>query len=134
MSDKLSPMQEQLLGQASSILKSVTETVSKATDFAAAQVPDIALQYVAYGRASATITVLLALACIILSAWILAQVCFNNKYNIRESDARVFTGFLSLLFIGVPSIVVFCHNLNDMIMVWMAPKVWLIRELVDLVK
>lgn len=133
MSDKLSPMQEQLLGQASNILKSVTETVSKATDFAAAQVPDIALQYVAYGRASSTLTVLLSIATLVFVFWVLINVCFRNKYKI-DSDVRVFGGFLTLLFVGTPALVIFATNINQMIMVWLAPKVWLIRELVNLVK
>lgn len=133
MSDKLSPMQEQLLGQASNILKSVTETVSKATDFAAAQVPDIALQYVAYGRASSTLTVLLSLAALVFVFWVLTNVCFKNRYKI-DPDGRAFGGFLTLLFVGTPALVIFATNINQMIMVWLAPKVWLIKELVNLVK
>lgn len=134
MSDKLSPMQEQLLGQASSILQSVSDTVSKATDLAAAQLPDIAMQYVAYGRVSNTLTVLLAVAMIALTSWIVVVVCFLNKYKMRETEGRMFIGFLTTAFMGVPSVIVFCHNISEMIMVWMAPKVWLIKELVNLVK
>lgn len=134
MSDKLSPMQEQLLDQASNILSSVSETVSKATDFAAAQLPDIAMQYVAYGRASSTFLVLLSVLGFLLLGWIIVSVCFNNKYNIRDTDARGFIAFISTVLIGVPSFVLFAVNITTMFMSWVAPKVWLIKEIVGLVK
>lgn len=134
MSDKLSPMQEQLLGQASSILSSISETVSKATDLAAAQLPDIATQYVAYGRVSATLMVILGVIGLSLVGWILCSVCFANKYKMRETEARAFVGFLACFFIGIPSLVMFAGNINRMVMVWVAPKVWLIKEIVELVK
>lgn len=134
MSDKLSPMQEQLLGQASSILQSVTDTVSKASTFAAEQLPDIALQYVAYGRATMTTLVLLGVLGLIAFWWVVIQVCFKNKYGMKDSEGRAFMGFLATMVLGVPSFVILAVNLSDFFMVWVAPKVWLIKELVHLVK
>lgn len=145
MSDKLSPMQEQLLSQASNILQAVSDSVGKAADFtvdaatkagnfAATQIPDIAYQYIAYGRASTTAAFIFGVLGVILLTWIIVAVCFNNKYNIKDTEARGFIAFLSSAFIGIPSFgFVFVH-FNDMIMVWFAPKVWLIREIVHLVK
>lgn len=134
MSDKLSPMQEQLLGQASSILQSVSDTVSKATDLAAAQLPDIAMQYVAYGRATTTTLVLIGLIGMIAFWWVVIQVCYKNKFGMKDTEARAFTGFFATLFLGCPSFVMVSVNLNDFFMTWLAPKVWLIKELVHLVK
>ena len=133
MSD-VTPMQQQLLSQASNILQSITETVSKASEFAAEQIPDIALQYVAYGRVSSTAYILISLLGIILAAWTIVQVGFKNRYKMRDPEARAFTSFLVSFFIGVPSIAIFFHKLNGFFMVWVAPKVWLMRELVELVK
>ena len=134
MSEKLSPMQEQLLGQASSILQSVTDTVSKASTFAAEQLPDIAVQYVAYGRVSSTFLVLFGALGFVLLGWIIVSVCFKNKYDIRGTDNRGFIAFISTMLIGIPSLILFAGNINTMFMSWVAPKVWLIKELVQLVK
>lgn len=134
MSDKLSPMQEQLLGQASNILQSVSDTVSKATDLAAAQLPDIAMQYVTYGRVSSTVMVLIGLVGFIFLGWVIFSVCFKNKYDIRGADNRGFIAFISTVVFGIPSFICFAGNINTMIMSWVAPKVWLIKEIVGLVK
>ena len=134
MSDKLSPMQEQLLGQASNILQSVTDTVSKATDFAATQLPDIAVQYVAYGRAFETTLVLsgiLIMAVVVAAAY---QLVVKNVFKFSESEANWFILVLFLLPTFIAGAVVFFGNLAHFFMVWVAPKVWLIKELVQLVK
>jgi hypothetical protein len=58
----LSPMQNELLRRADSIFDSISNTVSKASDLAiqggkavAEQIPDIAFQYIAYGRVANTV-------------------------------------------------------------------------------
>lgn len=138
MSDKLSPMQEQLLGQASNILQSVTDTVSKAADFASAQVPDIALQYVTYGRASATALEFFLLLCVLLFAYLCIFVGMLNVRKMKDTYSSWSTerfmatmaGGAGLLF----STTFFMINLPNFFMVWFAPKVWLIKEIVNLVK
>lgn len=134
MSDKLSPMQEQLLGQASDILQSVTDTVSKATNFAAEQIPDIALQYVAYGRAIETTLVLLGV--LIMAAALTAgyQLVVKNALKFSETEANWFISVLFVLPTFATGALVFGGNLSQFFMVWVAPKVWLIKELVNLVK
>ena len=46
--ESLSPMQAELLKRADDIFKSIGEAVTKASDIAAEQIPDIAMQYVTY--------------------------------------------------------------------------------------
>lgn len=57
--DKLSPLQQNLLDRADSIFAAIGNTVTKATDFATAEIPDIAYQYVAYGRVMATVILIM---------------------------------------------------------------------------
>lgn len=148
MSKDLSPMQEQLLGQASNILTALSNSVEKATDFtvnaatkageiAAQQIPDIALQYVAYGRASATVIELFGVITMAVGLWLIIFVACLNKFKMADrygwADGRiaaVFSGVL-LTIIGLTSTL---GNLSEFLMVWIAPKVWLMREIVHLVK
>lgn len=133
MSDKLSPMQEQLLAQASNILQSVTDTVSKAADFASSQVPDIALQYVTYGRASTTAFIVIGLLFLLAAWWLAFRVSIKNVYNMG-ADGRAFSGIFGgtlAIFAGLATVFA---NINSFLMVWFAPKVWLIKEIVHLVK
>ena len=133
MSDKLSPMQEQLLGQASSILQSVTDTVSKASTFAAEQLPDIAVQYVAYGRASATAFIVMGLLFLLVSWWLVFKVSIMNVYKMG-SDGRAFAGIFGGMLFAFAGLAVVISNVNNFLLSWLAPKVWLIKELVQLVK
>lgn len=133
MSDKLSPMQEQLLGQASNILQSVTETVSKAADFASSQVPDIALQYVTYGRASASAFIVVGFLFLLAAWWMVFRVCIKDVYKM-SADGRAFIGIFGGILSTFGGLTILFANINNFLMVWFAPKVWLIKELVNLVK
>lgn len=47
---ELSPIQKELLDRADTIFKTIAEAASKAASFAAEQLPDIAIQYIAMER------------------------------------------------------------------------------------
>lgn len=145
----LSPMQEQLLAQASNILQAVSNSVGRATDFAvdvgtkagnfaAEQLPDIAYQYIAYGRTYETLFELIFLSLFVLGVWLAVFVGFSNRFKIADSygdwgasrNTAIVAGTLLSVFTLVPLI----GNLSNFVMVWVAPKVWLIREIVHLVK
>ena len=136
--DALTPLQQNLLDRADSIMDSIATTVDKASTFAAEQVPDIALQYVAFGRASITAYVALSMVMFCVAFWLCIRVGIMNSrkyptsnysWDDRRIGATIFGGGL-----GVVSIIVFLVNLNNFIMVWVAPKIWLINEIARLVK
>lgn len=125
---ELSPMQEQILQRADSIFNSISNTVSNAASFANEQIPDIAIQYVAFGRAYTTTVVL---ACIIfVIAWAITtyKLVKANNDDIIYPVATV-GGVISLI-----SLIVGMANVKEFMMVWFAPKIWLITEIVKLVK
>ena len=66
MNKDLSPLQQELLTRADNIFSSISDVVGKTTTFAAEQIPDIALQYVAYGRVISTMTVVVGLTLLII--------------------------------------------------------------------
>lgn len=119
----MNDIQTKLLEQASDILTGVSNTVSKASNLAADQLPEIATQYIAYGMAWYTAIFIL------LSVGTAAIWIFTIKYSEDLDDAVVPLGFIGLAGIGFSVLA-----LKTAMMVWFAPKVWLIKEIVDLVK
>jgi hypothetical protein len=129
---KLSPMQEQLLQRADAIFSSISNTVAKATDFAGEQIPDIALQYVMFGRAYTTAIVLGSIAFIIGYMIFL----YKNRTVIND-DSTTGLLFITTIFGAIGSLVasmMALFNFKEFVLVWAAPKIWLITEIVKLVK
>lgn len=139
MTEKLSPIQAELLSRADSIFAAISATVGKATDFAAVQIPEIAIQYVAYGRAYLTILFLFFFSTFITGLYLIIRVAIMNCYKApnpygstwaNSRDGAMVCG-LMLTIISFFSI---SMNLSKVMMVWFAPKIWLITELVKLAK
>ena len=138
VNDQLSPLQQQLLDRADSIMNSIATTVDKASTFAAEQVPDIALQYVAFGRASLSAYMAIGVIVFCVAFWMCIRIGIMNSrgyptdgytWDERRIGATLFGGGL-----GAVSVAVLLINLNNFIMVWVAPKIWLINEIARLVK
>lgn len=124
MNDKLSPIQQELLMRADSIFKALGEAATKAYDAAGTQIPDMALQYVMYGRAYTTALMLFCLLTIYA-----AYKAATKWFDVSEGAIIVPAGIVT-----VTSLFVLALNANNFFLVWFAPKIWLIKELVHLVK
>lgn len=131
----LSPMQAALLSRADSIFTALGNTVEKAKDMAveggkivAEQLPEIAYQYVAFGRAINTAYILIGVATLVIG-WRVARQMHSDMGE-GEFFGRLFGGVLPMAIGGI----VFLVNLKSFIMVWFAPKVWLIIEIAELVR
>ena len=136
--DQLTPLQQQLLDRADSIMDSIATTVDKASTFAAEQVPDIALQYVAFGRASISAYMAISVVVFCIAFWMCIRIGVMNSReyptNAYSWDDRRMGAFIVGGGLGAISIATFLINLNNFIMVWVAPKIWLINEIARLVK
>lgn len=132
-------MNEQLQLKLVEILSSIQSATKAAGDFAMEQLPDIAIQYVMYGRvmttASSGFLLLLAVALYSLAFW-----AYKNPWNIsglsfekqlERSDSNLTVICLGAIFGGLFSLISF-YSFDWM--VWLAPKVWLLKELATLVK
>ncbi len=117
-------IQTEVLKRVYSILDGLAAAVNATKDFAAEQLPDIAMQYVAFGRGYLTVYMLLGIALAFLCVW-----------SVKKAHKTDNTAFLVPIMLGgVGSIVILADNTKPFIMVWLAPKVWLITEIVHLVK
>ena len=120
-------MKEELQGKLVEILTSIQNATSRAADFALADLPDIAQQYLVVGRAFATIVELLLT--VILGVLIWSCVWIMKNADEYEKPVVLLPGIAA---IGVS--VVWLTELKTLLMVWFAPKVWLITELAKLIK
>lgn len=154
--DGLSPMQREVLERVDSIFGAIGNTVNKGTDMVgkgidkagelaakggevlSEQLPDIAYQYVAFGRAVNTAAILLG----IVLAWIGYHLFWNiacrNSRNLPNSSGEWHSGRVVSFIFGLVGIIAgfltVVFNAKEFLLVWFAPKMWLILEIVELVK
>lgn len=121
MSKELS---QELLKRADSILDAVGKAASKAGEFASEQLPDIAMQYIAFGRAYETSMLALGVAGIAITVWGTIKMCKSGWEEITPLMAIPL--ILSATVAG--------SHIKDTILVWAAPKIYLITSIAALLK
>ena len=143
--EQLTPMQAALLERADAIFNSIGGAVQKAGDLAwkagekvAAEIPEVAIQYVAYGRALETALMVIGLMMVFLGLWLLVRLALMNVCKLEDDyrgphDGRIYGGAFGAVIAAISSIFVLTH-IKGFFLVWFAPKVWLLLELVNLVK
>lgn len=132
-------MKEELQVKMMEIISSIQSAMAKTGEFTVEQLPDIAMQYILYGR---VLTVVLSISAIVMGITCLsfALWAYRNPWNRSHywSDQHKIRsdGNYSAMFlgtgIGIASI--FLSIVTFDYMVWVAPKVWLIKELASLIK
>ena len=134
-------MSQELEGKLVEILSSIQAATGKAADFAIDQLPDVAQSYVAYGRVSSSLLALAAIAAAAVSLHVSYNKGFNDKAAPHQdgwqkghwNDSRIaFTVIGSVCFLF--ALLVCVPVINEALLVWLAPKVWLLKELAHFVK
>lgn len=131
-------LNNELQTQLASILASIQSATAATSDFAMAQLPDIARQYVLYSRVESlwNTVVILAFAG---SLFYLSRWAYKNPWNIsvyvfdrdkKRSDSNV---FLIVMPASVGGLILLVRLLTFPWMLWFAPKVWLLAELARMV-
>lgn len=129
-------MNEQLQAKLVEILSGIQSAVKAAGDFALEQLPDIAYQYIAYGRAYYTFLTILAIVGIAIGLWLFIRKAIygeqrDRSYSWSDNRSAALAGGIGLIFV---SFFIFVANVSNTIMVWFAPKIWLIKEIAALIK
>jgi hypothetical protein len=124
-------MNEQLQSQLAAILGSIHTGVAKASDFAMTELPSIAQQYVMYGRATTTLGVVLGLVAF-FAAYKLARFGASEPEYGEETEQIL--GIFVAIAAGFTGLVLLLLNTSQALLVWLAPKVWLLKELAQLIK
>lgn len=119
-------MEKELQGKLVEILSSIQAATGKAADFTMEQLPEIAQSYVVYGRASSLFWFVGASACVYFA------VKGRAKAMKAFDDAEVWPIFACIG--AAVAAVIALVNAQESFLVWFAPKVWLLKELAQLVK
>ena len=124
-------MKDELQGKLVEILSSIQTAAGKASDFAMEQLPDIAQSYVLYGRVKTAgitaILLLVAIALFSIARWAYLNPWNNSHYswdaNKKRSDSNE-AAIVAPFVVGVVCVVGAVVSFD--LMVWFAPKVWLL--------
>lgn len=129
-------MNEQLQSKLVEILTSMQAAAKAAGDFALEQLPDIAQQYIAYGRVVGTLGAIACVAIFCLSVWVFIHhgLMSNKKdswgLSAGSKDAAIAIGGACSVLSGMAT----AFTVGNAALVWFAPKVWLLKELAQMVK
>lgn len=129
-------MNDQLQQKLVEILASIQSAAKATGDFALAQLPDIAQNYVMYGRVKSALLSCLFVGLIVGFAkygmWAYKNPWFEKWGNRNERKIgnlfAMFGGFVG----GFVCLALLLGNID--LLVWVSPKVWLLKELAGLIK
>jgi hypothetical protein len=129
-------MKEELQGKLVEILTSIQAAAGKASDFAMAELPDIAQSYVAYGRASAILWLLVGavLALLGVASFCRARRDEHGVWLFQSAFADFGGGYFLALALGAAGVITMAAAANQAILVWFAPKVWLLKEIAGMLR
>ncbi len=126
----LTPIQAALLERADGILSAIGGAMGKAGTAVVDQLPDVAHQYIMYGRTTSTLGVLCGLMFMAFGAWLIRRLIASpDKFTDEGIAFSIIIGIISL---GVGFATLGC-NIDGFIMSWFAPKIWLLTNLVELI-
>ena len=110
-------------------------------DAATQQVIDLAMQYVMYGRIYNTVTFIIACGFLWFTLWLALSKGLLDKENVLKEghnkgnwEASRVCCTLAGVFLSIFSMTAFLYSIKDVILVWAAPKIWLIVQLTELAK
>jgi hypothetical protein len=117
------------------VISSISDSVGQVKDFTVEQLPDVAQQYILFGMIWETIALAIFL---ILSACSIKIVIWGIKKNRTALDYYDGDyGFAAIISGGVGSIVfsvLLVAQIQQVLLVFLAPKLYLIQGLANLVK
>ena len=99
--------------------------------------PSVAQQYIAYGRAQAVIDIVMPVLGLLLAAWLIKheRMHFGAPLDIKSKGALISVLINTVAAgLGTYSVIMFVHATHAAALVWSAPKVWLLRELANIIK
>ena len=121
-------MKDDLQNKLVEILSAIQTTAGKAGDFALTQLPDVAQSYVTYGRTISSLGVAIGLL-----LWITSAICVRKAVT-TEDEEFAKAWFVTFAFTAIIGGMFVAINASSALLVWLAPKVWLLKEIANLLK
>lgn len=136
----MSEMSQEILKRADAIgvwasgsLDKIGVGVGKVSQIAYDQAIEIAQQYIIFGTVYLTCTVIFGVLLTGLACWLLSKVSFSDDYHLLQPEITVLH-LVGGVLTGALGLITFFTNFKDMVMVWAAPKMWIILQLAELAK
>ena len=120
MKNELEPKLVEVIGQ-------LQGAVMKASDFAIQQLPDVVQSYILYGRINNLYILMFELA-ILYGCWRLYKLPTKEGLEEEAYLKTVFSGT-----VGGTTLTLTLFTIQETVLVWAAPKIWLIKELGKLI-
>jgi hypothetical protein len=124
-------MNEELQSKFVEVLTGISEGVAQAKDFAVEQLPDVAQQYIMFGMVWETVAFVVLMLCAVACAytlWWCLKHLDGGKTEVLVLGI-MFSGF-GVMGLGLWAFL----ELKDVILVWFAPKLYLLQGIAGLVK
>ena len=129
-------MSADLEGKLVEILSQIQSGVQAAGTFALEQLPDIAQSYVLYGRVIHLAQLAVGLGLIGVAIWVMREIYRVSKgkplYEVTDPIAE--WGPAVAIVAGITGVALTAIAAAPTALVWLAPKVWLLKEIAGLVK
>jgi hypothetical protein len=123
-------MNDELQSKLVEVLTGISEGVSQAKDFAIEQLPDVAQQYIMFGMVWETSLLALYVTFMALIAFGLWKLWYSDTTDFEAASAGMVFGGFSL----VGLLIAFVIQLKPFLLVWFAPKLYLLQGIAGLVK
>jgi len=122
-------MNDLVQAQAGEILKQISTAIQTTGDFAQKELPDIAQQYIVYGRFSGIMAVTIGVA-FMIAGIVVAFSIWRHSVKIQDFEFNIFLFLPGMLLFFAFAITV--GNAQKLLLNIFAPKVWLILEIKNL--
>ena len=117
-------MKPELADKLVEVIAAIQSKVATATDFAVSQLPDVAQQYLTYGRVSTTI------AFVVFFLLLCLGIAFVVRGWMEEEEGFFIVGGVITTISAISTVFI----LNHLILVWFAPKIYILKGLAGLLK
>jgi hypothetical protein len=125
-------MNDELQNKLAEVLGGIADGVSQAKDFAVEQLPDVAQQYIMFGLVWETAAFVVSFA---VMAILCAGLFMLIKHRRRLDEVLVHFGATMLAIFAIPIWLIFvAASLKDLLLVWFAPKLYLLQGIAGLLK
>ena len=116
------------------VISGIQAGVAKASDFAVEQLPDIAHQYITYGRFLYSFEFIGGGFLGILSVGLLFFSIIKLQKAEFSKHPQFVAGVILSVILGFASIAATISSFASFALVWFAPKIYLIKSLAELLK
>ena len=124
-------MMPELQSKLVEILSQIQTAVAATTNFALEQLPDVVMQFILYSRVVETVYFVAPLILIVIAMKIGFYFAHINKHR------DLFDRWFMMGTMATPIVLcllVFLSRVDSFVMVWLAPKVYLLAKLAELIR